>query len=174
MPRPPTRPPRHALLALGLTGTVLAGAAVAVAAVGTTGGPLAPTPPALEGRKAGSDPVPPINRAVPQPLPPTRDPVEFTRLIATALWGSQPSDTVGYQIMAAASPHLGNPEVEHLTQVIDNERVAGPETIGQISLAGPSGIDHAVTVTVRAVDPTRTLTIRTSCAPVCQLLGITR
>ena len=174
MPTRTPHPRRRVLIVFGITAAVLTAAAgISAWKHNAPVDPDSPTSAATSLPAAGV-PLPPINRAVPQPLPSLTDPAGFAQQVATALWGTQPPDVVGYQIMAATSPDLSDPELDQLTQVVDTERAAGPAQIGRIDLVASTGIDAATTVTVTALDPSRSLAMRITCTPDCRLSGITR
>lgn len=174
MPTRTPHPRRPALIALVITAVVVISAAAISAR-----SPEVATPARSPLVTANSNPtarflLPPINRAVPQPLPATTDPVALAQQVSRTLWGTQAPDVVGYQVTVAASPDLRDPEVDQLIDAIDAELAAGPARVGRIDMAAANGIDHATTVTVTALDPARSLTLRITCTPDCRLLGITR
>ena len=174
MPTRTPHPRRRVLIVFGITAAVLTAAAgISAWKRNAAVDPDSRTSSATS-LPAASVPLPPINRAVPRPLPTIADPAGFAQQVATALWGTQPPDIVGYQIMAATSPDLSDPELDQLTQVLDTERAAGPAQIGRIDPVASTGIDAATTVTVTALDPTRSLAMRITCTPECRLSGITR
>jgi hypothetical protein len=174
MPTPPPHPHRRVLIIIGITIGVLTAAAAMSARNQdyTTQGPSSGL--TSTSRPAGRVPLPPINRAMPRPLPPLTDPVGLATQVATTLWGTLTPDVVGYQIMAATSPDLSDPELEHLTGIIDSEQASGPASLERVDLVPPSGIDEGITVIVTALDPARSLRMRITCTPDCRLLGITR
>ena len=165
---------RPALITLGITAVAI----IAAAAIADRRPDVA-TPTRLPLVTASSHPVahvalPPINRTVPQPLPATTDPVGLAQQISSTLWDTQPPDVIGCQVMAAAGPDLRDAEIDQLTDAIDAELASGPARVGRIDVVPATGIDEATTVTVTALDPARTLTMRITCTPDCRLLGITR
>jgi hypothetical protein len=171
---PTQHPRRRALIATGITIGVLTAAAGILAsnrdAPSDTGSRIR----AATSLPAARVPLPPINRAIPRPLPPVTDPVGFATQIATTLWGTQAPDVVGYQIMAATSPDLSDPELDQLTGIIDSEQASGPTSAERVDLVPASGIDEATTIVVTALDPPRSLRMRITCTPDCRLRGITR
>ena len=163
-----------ALIALGITAVVF----IAAAAISHRNPDDATPTPLPVGRVNSHSkarvPLPPINRSVPQTLPSTTDPAALAQQISSTLWGTQAPDVIGYHVMAAADPDLADPEIDQLTDAIDAELASGPARIGRIDVVAANGIEEATTVTVTALDQTRSLTMRISCTPDCQLLGITR
>lgn len=169
-----THPRRRGVIVIGITIGVLTAVAGIVAshrdAPSDTGSRIR----AATSLPAARVPLPPINRAIPRTLPPLTDPVGFATQIATTVWGRQTPDVVGYQIMAATSPGLSDPELNDLTGIIDSEQASEPTSAERVDLVPASGIDEATTIVVTALDPARSLRMRITCTPDCRLRGITR